>query len=223
MARKWWYTKILVELLGDIMAYEDPTFATSASAIPRMKVNVDLNNLERTFFTVDEWYSPEELNAVWKEIDFLTDFKKFTFDGSTLQIDLDNSYANKDISNILSYRYKDKLELFANQVDRTFPEQIRNEFLNCTEMKTQLRYFHQSMGWEEHISDDKFVSYHFLWKEPKSYDGGDLKIADAFIKSHQSRLVFMKGNYPKTITGVNFIDPKRTLGNGLYLITTSYN
>ena len=205
------------------MAYEDPTFATSASAIPRMKVNVDLNNLERTFFTVDEWYSPEELNAVWKEIDFLTDFKKFTFVGSTLQIDLDNAYANKDISNILSYRYKDKLELFANQVDRTFPEQIRNEFLNCTEMKTQLRYFHQSMGWEEHISDDKFVSYHFLWKEPKSYDGGDLKIADAFIKSHQSRLVFMKGNYPKTITGVNFIDPKRTLGNGLYLITTSYN
>ena len=223
MARKWWYTKILVELLGDIMAYEDPTFATSASAIPRMKVNVNLNNLERTFFTVDEWYSPEELNAVWKEINFLTDFKKFTFDGSTLQIDLDNSYANKDISNILSYRYKDKLELFANQIDRTFPEQIRNEFLNCTEMKTQLRYFHQSMGWEEHISDDKFVSYHFLWKEPKSYDGGDLKIADAFIKSHQSRLVFMKGNYPKTITGVNFIDPKRTLGNGLYLITTSYN
>ena len=113
--------------------------------------------------------------------------------------------------------------MFANQIDRTFPEQIRNEFLNCTEMKTQLRYFHQSMGWEEHISDDKFVSYHFLWKEPKSYDGGDLKIADAFIKSHQSRLVFMKGNYPKTITGVNFIDPKRTLGNGLYLITTSYN
>ena len=202
------------------MAYEDPTFATSASAIPRMKVNVDLNNLERTFFTVDEWYSPEEITAVWKEIDFLTDFKKFTFDGKTLQIDLDNAYANKDISNILSYRYKDKLELFANQVDRTFPEQIRNEFLNCREMKTQLRYFHQSMGWEEHISDDKFVSYHFLWKEPKSYDGGDLKIADAFIKSHQSRLVFMKGNYPKTITGVNFIDPKRTLGNGLYLITT---
>ena len=223
MARKWWYTKILVELLGDIMAYEDPTFATSASAIPRMKVNVDLNNLERTFFTVDEWYSPEEITAVWKEIDFLTDFKKFTFDGKTLQIYLDNAYANKDISNILSYRYKDKLELFANQVDRTFPEQIRNEFLNCREMKTQLRYFHQSMGWEEHISDDKFVSYHFLWKEPKSYDGGDLKIADAFIKSHQSRLVFMKGNYPKTITGVNFIDPKRTLGNGLYLITTSYN
>ena len=150
------------------MAYEDPTFATSASAIPRMKVNVDLNNLERTFFTVDEWYSPEEMADVWKEIDFLTDFKKFTFDGSTLQIDLDNSYTNKNISNILSYRYKDKLELFANQVDRTFPEQIRNEFLNCKEMKTQLRYFHQSMGWEEHISDDKFVSYHFLWKEPKS-------------------------------------------------------
>ena len=68
------------------MAYEDPTFATSASAIPRMKVNVDLNNLERTFFTVDEWYSPEEITAVWKEIDFLTDFKKFTFDGKTLQI-----------------------------------------------------------------------------------------------------------------------------------------
>ena len=79
------------------MAYEDPTFSTSASAMPRMKVNVNLNNLERTFFTVDEWYSTKELNEVWKEIDFLTDFKKFTFDGATLQIDLDNS-AIKQIS-----------------------------------------------------------------------------------------------------------------------------
>ena len=205
------------------MAYEDPTFSTSASAMPRMKVNVNLNNLERTFFTVDEWYSTKELNEVWKEIDFLTDFKKFTFDGATLQIDLDNSYADKNISNILSYRYKEKLELFANQVDRTFPEQIRDEFLKCTNVKTQLRYFHQSMGWEKHTSEDKFVSYHFLWKEPLSYEGGDLKIEDTIIKSHQSRLVFMKGSYSKSITGINFTNPTRTLGNGLYLITTSYN
>ena len=81
--------------------------------------------------------------------------------------------ADKNISNILSYRYKEKLELFANQVDRTFPEQIRDEFLKCTNVKTQLRYFHQSMGWEKHTSEDKFVSYHFLWKEPLSYEGGD--------------------------------------------------
>ncbi len=205
------------------MAYEDPTFATSASSIPRMKVNVDLNNKERTFFTVDEWYSPEEIKEVWKELDFLSDFKKFTFDGETIQINLDEAYSNHNISNILSYRYKDKLELFANQVDRTFPEDIRNEFLDCKKIRTSLRYFHQSMGWKEHSSEDKFVSYHFLWKEPINYQGGDLKIGDRFIKSYQSRLVFMKGSYPKQITGVNFLDITRTFGNGLYLITTTYN
>ncbi len=205
------------------MAYEDPTFATSASSIPRMKVNVDLNNKERTFFTVDEWYSPEEIKEVWKELDFLSDFKKFTFDGETIQINLDEAYSNHNISNILSYRYKDKLELFANQVDRTFPEDIRNEFLGCKKIRTSLRYFHQSMGWKEHSSEDKFVSYHFLWKEPINYQGGDLKIGDRFIKSYQSRLVFMKGSYPKEITGVNFLDITRTFGNGLYLITTTYN
>ena len=205
------------------MAYEDPTFSTSASSIPRMKVHVDLNNRDKTFFTVDEWYSPEEMKEVWKEIDFLTDFKKFKFDGATLKIDLDESYLDHHISNILSYRYKDKLNLFADQVDRTYPEGTAEEFMKCTEIKTSLRYFHQSMGWENHTSDDKFVSYHFLWKEPLSYEGGDLMFEDRKIKSHQSRLVFFKGNYNRNITGINFTDPKRTLGGGLYLITTSYN
>ena len=143
------------------MAYEDPTFATSASAIPRMKVNVDLNNLERTFFTVDEWYSPEEMADVWKEIDFLTDFKKFTFDGKTLQIDLDNAYANKDISNILSYRYKDKLELFANQIDRTFPEQIRNQIIQkkCDLLLFDSNTFHRVLD-----SDKERFSLAFNFK-----------------------------------------------------------
>ena len=92
------------------------------SPIPRMKVNVVLSDLNNPYFIVDE-YSKEELEGIWKEIDFLTDFKKFQLDDEQLlSINLDDSYNNKNISNILSYRYKEKLELFVNQVDRPFPE-----------------------------------------------------------------------------------------------------
>ena len=81
--------------------YEDPTYSTSASPIPRMKVNVVLTDLDNPYFLVDEWYSKEELNGVWKEIDFLTDFKKFKLDDEQLlSINLDDSYNNKNISNI---------------------------------------------------------------------------------------------------------------------------
>ena len=204
--------------------YEDPTFATSASPIPRMKVNVNLENKDKTFFTVDEWYSAEEIDGVKKEIDFLTDFKKFQLDNhNTLSIDLDKAYNNKNISNILSYRYKDKLELFANQVDRSFKEGTAQQFLNCKKMNTSIRYFHQSMGFEEHKTKDKFVSYCFIWKEPESFEGGELYFEDYKIKRHQARLVFFPGKYKRNISGVNFTDPKRTLGSGLYLITTTYN
>ena len=92
------------------MAYENPTFSTSASPMPRMKVNVENRDNDHPFFTVDEWYSKEETNGIWKELDFLTDFKKFQLDEhGTLKINLDESYSNKNISNILSYRYKEKL------------------------------------------------------------------------------------------------------------------
>jgi hypothetical protein len=206
------------------MAYEDKTFATSASATPRMKVNVDLTDSNKTFFTVDEWYSPKEMEQVWKELDFLTDFEKFEVkDDNTLQIDLDEAYKNKSLSYILRNRYKDKLELFANQVDRTWIEGTGQEFLDCKKVNTTLRYFHQSMGWEKHSSEDKFVSYHLLWKEPLQFENGDLMLGNRKIKAHQSRLVFLKGQYDKSITGINFIDPKRMLGNGLYVITTTYS
>ena len=93
--------------------YEDPTYSTSASPMPRMKVNVVLSDIKNPYFLVDEWYSKEELEGVWKEIDFLTDFKKFQLDDEQLlSVNLDDSYNNKNISNILSYRYKEKLELF---------------------------------------------------------------------------------------------------------------
>ena len=204
--------------------YEDPTFATSASPIPRMKVNVNLNNKDKTFFTVDDWYSEEELQGVKVEIDFLTDFKKYQLDEhNTLKIDLDDSYSNKNISNILSYRYKDKLELFANQVDRSYPEGTAEEFLKCTKMKTSLRYFHQAMEFEEHSTDDKFVSYCFYWHTPQAFEGGEFYFEDVKVKSNQGRLIFFKGHFKRNVTKINFIDPKRTLGSGLFLITTSYN
>ena len=206
------------------MPYEDPTFATSASNPPRMKVNIELNNPERTYFTVDEWYSKEELCSVWKELDFLTDFKKFTFKDDTLQINLDEKYTDESISNILKFRYKDRLPLFSDQVWRTFGDRKPLEdFLNCTKVNSTLRYFHHAMGWEEHTSDDKFVSYCVFWREPISFEGGDIILEGRKVKSFQSRLAFFPGYYKRKVTGINFTDPKRTLGNGLYVLTTSYN
>ena len=206
------------------MAYENPTFATSASPMPRMKVNVENRDNDHPFFTVDEWYSKEETNGIWKELDFLTDFKKFQLDEhGTLKINLDESYSNKNISNILSYRYKEKLELFHNQIDRSFVENTWKEFVNCKDIVTSVRYFHQSMGWDKHTSDDKFVSYTMFCDTHAVFEGGDLLVEDRKIKNYAGRLTFMPGKYAREITGIDFTDPRRTLGSGLYLITTTYN
>jgi len=204
--------------------YEDPTYSTSASPMPRMKVNVVLNDMSKTFFLVDEWYSKEELENVWKEIDFLTDFKKMNLDDDQmLSINLDESYKEPSISNILSYRYKEKLELFANQVDRSFPEGTADDFLQCEKLESKLGYFHQAMGLHNHKSQDKFVSYLFLTREENTFDGGDLFLDNQKVKMQNARLAFFPGEYERKISPILFKDVKRTLGGGLYLIKTTYN
>jgi hypothetical protein len=211
-----------VELLGDNMAYEDPTFSTSASPIPRMKVNVVLNNKDKPFFTVDEWYSPEELIAVKKELDFYTDFKKLEFcEDKTLQLKLDNVYKeNTNISDILNAQYKEKLELFANQVQRSFSPELLDKFLNIKSCKTTVRYFHHSMQHEEHDDDAVFTSTCFI--NGGEFDGGDFYIGDLKIKNHNTRLVFTPSNYERSISPVMLKDPTRKIGAGLYTITTQY-
>tara|TARA_B100000927_G_C16381317_1_gene435552 strand:+ start:313 stop:930 length:618 start_codon:yes stop_codon:yes gene_type:complete len=204
--------------------YEDPTFATSASPMPRMKVNVVLSDLKNPYFLVDEWYSKEELEGVWKEIDFLTDFKKFQLDDEQLlSVNLDDSYNNKNISNILSYRYKEKLELFANQVDRSFPEGTAQDFMKCKNINSKLCYFHQAMGQSDNKTTDKFVSYLFLYKKENVFTGGDMLLQNHKVKLHNHRQVFFPGEYSRRVTPIIFSDPKRTLGHGLYLIKTTYN
>ena len=204
------------------MTYEDPTFATSASAIPRMKVNVVENN-DKPFFTVDEWYSPEELISVWKELDFYTDFKKLSYsEDQTLQLNLGDVYKeDNNISDILSFQYKEKLELFANQVQRSFTPEKLDEFLNIKSTKTIVRYFHNGMKQETNTHDSKFTSVCFL-RKADTYDGGDMILEKFKVKDHNTRLVFFPSDYEYNIETILFKDATKMVGAGLYTITTYY-
>ena len=150
-----------------------------------------INNFDCGFpyIIIDNFYNKNELDIIWKELDFLLDGDKFDSpsdagaaindNGKLLAnkkgLFLDSVYPNRKISNILTCNRK----LFTNL--RSICDSNESWFfryLNGNYDQTILSYYENEDYYDAHSDQSIMTSLTWLYKEPKKFEGGDLYFKD---------------------------------------------
>ena len=141
------------------------------------------------YIIIDNFYNKNELDLIWRELDFLLDGDKFDSpsdagaainDNGKLSANkkglfLDSVYQDRKISNILTCNRK----LFTNL--RAICDYNRSWFFrylngNCDH--TVLSYYEDEDYYDAHSDQSIMTSLTWLYKEPKKFEGGDLYFKD---------------------------------------------
>jgi Rps23 Pro-64 3,4-dihydroxylase Tpa1-like proline 4-hydroxylase len=142
------------------------------------------------YLIVDDYYDTAEVEAIWQEIYFLSYPHKFV-DGSNSNkekerdgvsvkhnkcIYLDNVYADRNISNILSINRK----LFDKNITQSFSELCfgYDYFAKCNLDYTTLSYYDDGDYYLPHDDFSLYTSITWFYEEPKRFENGNLIFSD---------------------------------------------
>tara|TARA_B100000131_G_scaffold175530_1_gene169598 strand:+ start:138 stop:818 length:681 start_codon:yes stop_codon:yes gene_type:complete len=138
------------------------------------------------YIVIDNFYNKNELDLIWRELDFLLDGDKFdslagsaTRNGKPLSnkkgLFLDSIYKNRKISNILTCNRKlfNNIRSICNSSESWFFRYINGNYDN-----TILSYYEDEDYYDSHSDQSIMTSLTWLYKEPKKFEGGDLYFKD---------------------------------------------
>ena len=130
------------------------------------------------------FYTEEELNLIWEELDFLTkpdklfDVKEYKgvvgyTEAKAIQLDTVYEGKNRKLSNILNLTRKvfekDVLEAFSSISD------CCSLAKHCNYDVTKVRYYHNNDQYKPHIDMLwNFLAFSYFYREPKRFSGGNL-------------------------------------------------
>jgi hypothetical protein len=186
---------------------------------------------------IDNFYDENELKHIWQELDFYTAPTKFVSAMETggaidkltraplprhLAIDLDYLYnANRNISNILTVNRKFFNKGIMEEIFNMHPllRAIHQINYDCTKIK----YYEDGDYYKSHCDNSRFTSLTYLYKEPKSFIGGDLYFEEFnyTIPIENNRLVFFAGCLKHASTDLQMNNDKKEIvcsGFGKYTI-----
>ena len=177
------------------------------------------------------FYTDEELDLIWEELNFYTRPKKL-FDVEDYQgvvgytkakaIHLDSVYTGKNrvLSNIL--------EISRKVLDKQVLDPFSELDDCCTLAKfanydvTKIRYYHNGDYYKPHTDTFfEFLAFSYFYKEPKKFDGGNLifpKYDYEFRCGHNS-LIMMPAWVEHGVSEVSIKDSDYYEGYGRYAIT----
>ena len=177
------------------------------------------------------FYTDEELDLIWEELNFYTRPKKL-FDVEDYQgvvgytkakaLHLDSVYTGKNrvLSNIL--------EVSRKVLDKQVLEPFSKLDDCCTLAKsanydvTKVRYYHNGDYYKPHTDTFfEFLAFSYFYKEPKKFDGGNLifpKYDYEFSCGHNS-LIMMPASVEHGVSEVSIKDSDYYDGYGRYAIT----
>jgi len=186
---------------------------------------------------IRNFYNKEELSLIWRELDFYTSPSKLVdamsllgaMDPKTLLplpkhygIDLDRVHASKrEISDILTLNRKIFDPSITNTLLQLSPliwdlKQINADF-------TKIKYYEDGEYYKSHTDRARFTFLTYLYKEPKSFIGGDLyfKEFNYTIPIQNNTVVFFKGCIEHESTDIKMTDHinEKFSGYGKYTIT----
>ena len=204
------------------------------------KVQVIKDNPTFPFIVVDNWYTPEEEKAVWKELDYYSSMPKDQIDRAENTIvardDKGNSlskafrfYVNQyytelglNKSAIFNCRYKQRLPEFHQYINQCMP--YGRSFLSTNADSTLISYYEQDDHYDAHY--DTFLWTNCIWmvREPRLFDGGDFDFPETGheIKLKNNRAIFFPCCYSHRVSPVKFHTQPKEIGYGRYTITHFY-
>ena len=187
---------------------------------------------------VDDYYSLEDLSLIWKELEFLEGKHQppdetgsaANDEGENLKnnsgLFLDNIYASqhRDISSILNangkcawyhalHSQKDKHD------DWLFNNMLLGNFLKWN--TTLLSYYENEDYYDAHKDSSLITILHWLYKEPKRFEGGDIIFPDYDIgvKVENNKTIIFPGCISHQVLPVKMEEKYKNKGLGRYCIT----
>ena len=202
------------------------------------KVQIIKDNPTFPFIVIDDWYTPNEEKAVWKELDFFSTTPRENIDRAENTIvarNLDGSskskayrfyieefYKKRKLSPIINCMYKQISPEFHNIISDCMP--YARSFLSSNGDSTLLSYYEENDHYEPH--HDTFAWTCLIWmvKEPRLFNGGDFKLneIDIEIKLKNNRMVMFPSCYLHSVSPVKFHTQPKEIGYGRYTITHFY-
>ena len=180
------------------------------------------------------FYTDEELDLIWEELNFYTKPNKL-FDveeylgvvGFTKAkaIALDSVFTGKTrvLSNILTVSRK----VFDNQILQPF-----SEIHDCCSLAklanydiTKVRYYHNGDYYKPHTDTFfEFLAFSYFYKEPKKFSGGDLIFPkyDYELTCENNSIIMFPGWVEHGVKKVNIEDSNYYEGYGRYAITSFF-
>lgn len=198
-----------------------------------------INNLikDDKFIVIDNWYNKEELEAVWKELDFhgqtqnlpranenLTitgvtqDMSGYVSQAECYRIYLDGFYTpqKRNISPILNgtkkFVNKEMFKKIAKiRMGRQFPETNGDS--------SMISYYEEGDHFLSHFDVFQFTAIIWLYKEPKGFEGGDLIFDDwdKRVEIKNNRMVFFPSYYLHKVDKIKMKTKEKFMGR--YAIT----
>lgn len=180
-------------------------------------------------------YNQQELDLIWRELDFLTSphkFDKGEGDGSrgtTLSginpsynfgLTLDTVYLKRNVSDILTITDKLANNYFTEEIIKVSP--LVGHLRYCNRSCTKVKYYENGNYYRGHHDASRFTFLTYLFKEPKKFTGGDLHFDhyDYTIEIENNSTVFFVGSIIHSSKELKMsLDIPSWSGYGKYCIT----
>jgi len=202
------------------------------------KVQIIKDNSTFPFLVIDDWYTPNEEKAVWKELDFFSVTPKNKIDraentivarsedGSSkskaYRFYIEDFYKKRELSPIINSMYKQRTPEFHNIISECMP--YARSFLTSNGDSSMLSYYEENDHYESH--HDTFLWTCLVWmvREPRLFDGGDFKLnePDIEVKLKNNRMVIFPSCFLHSVSPVKFHTQPKEIGYGRYTITHFY-
>jgi hypothetical protein len=186
---------------------------------------------------IRNFYTEKELSLIWRELDFYTYPSKLV-DAMELGgardkltqlplpkhygVELDSVYTNKrEMSDILTLNRKIFDPSITNSISKLSPliwdlKQVNADF-------TKIKYYEHGEYYKAHTDIARFTFLTYLYKEPKSFIGGDLHFEqfNYTIPIENNCVVFFTGCIEHASTEIKMTDyiNEKCSGYGKYTIT----
>jgi len=193
------------------------------------------------FIVIDNWYTPNEEKAVWKELDHYCSIPKDNIlrsenttavakdeDGNSksraYRFDLNSIYAEKSqhFSPIFNCMYKQRSEKFHNIIKECMP--YARSFLSSNADSSLISYYEDQDYYKAHHDTPMWTNLIWMVREPRKFKGGDFKFdeTDIEVKLKNNRAIFFPSCFLHSVSPIKFDTKPDEIGFGRYCITHFY-
>lgn len=189
------------------------------------------------FIVADNWYSPEEEQLIWKELDFYYRPQNLESSASNSAIEnhqvLSNSWRiypmsifdkqHLKFSTIVSSVQKYTTPKFKEFVENLMPQGI--QFKGANKIYTMISYYDDSQDYKPHYDSVQFTSIIWFYKQPKKFNGGDFVFPqiNQTIECKHNRMVFFPSYYLHSVTPISIEPHNRNKGLGRFALTNFFH